>query len=196
MLEYLSVLYCSNLKHLVPSSVTFSHLTHLEVEFCDGLIHLMTSSTARSLVKLTTMKIKNCNSLEQVVAEEREGSEDEIAFNSLEVLELEFLPIIKRFCSSNCVLNLPSLVKVVVQQCPRMSTFSVKDTSTPMLQEILAKEENEKVYWEGDLNKTINKMFKDNATIHSSAIHGTGVAKEEFLIENPKSQCSNLFSQR
>ncbi|KAI9112137.1 hypothetical protein K1719_016660 [Acacia pycnantha] len=102
----LEVIHCSNLKHLVPSSVTFSHLTYLEVESCNGLIHLITSSTARSLVKLTKMRIKNCNSLEQVLVEEREGSEDEIAFNSLEVLELECLPMIKRFCSSNCVLNL------------------------------------------------------------------------------------------
>ncbi|KAI9112229.1 hypothetical protein K1719_016752 [Acacia pycnantha] len=113
------------------------------------------------------MKIKNCNSLEQVVAKEREGSEDEIAFNSLEVLELECLPIIKRFCSSNCVLNLPLLEKVVVQQCPRMGIFSVKDTSTPMLQEILPKEEDEKKNWEGDLNRTINKMFVDKVAFHS-----------------------------
>ncbi|KAI9112202.1 hypothetical protein K1719_016725 [Acacia pycnantha] len=55
------------------------------------------------------MKIRNCNSLEQVVIKEREGFEDEIAFESLEILELECLPMIKRFCSSNCVLNLPSL---------------------------------------------------------------------------------------
>ncbi|KAI9112275.1 hypothetical protein K1719_016798 [Acacia pycnantha] len=167
MLEYLWVEHCSHLKHLVPSSVTFSHLTHLEVENCNGLIYLITSSTARSLVKLTTMKIKNCNSLEQVVAEEREGSEDEIAFNNLEVLELECMPMIKRFCSSNCVLNLQWLEKVVVQQCPRMSIFSVKDTSTPMLQEILSKEEDEKRYWEGDLNRTINKMFVDMVAFHS-----------------------------
>ncbi|XP_028789178.1 disease resistance protein At4g27190-like [Neltuma alba] len=136
-LEYLDVDQCSNLKHLVPSSVTFRHLTYFGVENCNGLIHLMTSSTARSLVKLTTMKIRNCDSLDQVVvAEEREGSEDEIAFSSLQILELECLPMIKRFCSSNCVLNLPSLVNVVVKQCPRMNIFSKKSTSTPMLRQI------------------------------------------------------------
>ncbi|KAI9127444.1 hypothetical protein K1719_002003 [Acacia pycnantha] len=161
MLECLWVTQCSNLKHLVPSSVTFSHLTYLEVADCNGLIRLITSSTARSLVKLARMKITNCNSLEQVVAEEREGSGDEIAFNALEVLELECLPMIGRFCSSNCVLKLQRLKKVVVQQCPRMSIFSVKDASTPMLQGIPSKEVDGKIYWEGDLNRTINKMFSD-----------------------------------
>ncbi|XP_028789180.1 uncharacterized protein LOC114745197 [Neltuma alba] len=171
ILEVLEILYvghCSKLKHLVPSSVTFNQLTYLGVENCNGLIHLVTSSTARSLVKLSTMKIKNCNSLEQIVAaEEREGSEDEIALNSLQILELECLPMIKRFCSSNCVLNLPLLVNVVVKQCPRMRIFSEGDTSTPMLPWILSKEEDEKLYWEGDINRTINKMFVDMVAFHS-----------------------------
>ncbi|XP_054790032.1 uncharacterized protein LOC129295531 [Prosopis cineraria] len=79
VLEILEVLYvggCSKLKHLLPSSATFNHLTDLEVEDCSGLIDLFTSSTARSLVKLTTMKIRNCYSLEQVVAEERDEPKD------------------------------------------------------------------------------------------------------------------------
>ncbi|KAI9127058.1 hypothetical protein K1719_001617 [Acacia pycnantha] len=163
----LEVTQCSNLKHLVPSSATFSHLTYLEVANCNGLIRLITSSTARSLVKLAKMKITNCNSLEQVVAEEREGSRDEIAFNALQVLELECLPMIRRFCSSNCVLKLQRLKKVVVQQCPRMSIFSVKDASTPMLQGIPSKEEDGKIYWEGDLNRTIKRMFLDMVAFRS-----------------------------
>ncbi|XP_028783525.1 uncharacterized protein LOC114739614 [Neltuma alba] len=167
-LEYLDVDRCSKLRHLVPSSVTFSHLTYLAVKNCKGLIHLMTLSTGRSLVKLTTVKIRNCDSLEQVVvAEEREGSENEIAFNSLQILELECLPMIKSFCSSNSVLNLPSLVNVVVKQCPRMNIFSMKSASTPSLREIQSKEEDEKMYWEGDINRTINKMFVDMVAFHS-----------------------------
>ncbi|XP_054780781.1 uncharacterized protein LOC129288292 [Prosopis cineraria] len=160
-LECLQLSSCFDLKNLVPSSVTFSHLTYLEVQHCSGLIHLITSSTARSLVKLTTMKISNCYSLEQVVAEEKDESAYEISFSSLENLELECLPNMRRFCSTNCVLNLPLLERVVVKQCPRMTIFSVRDTSTPMLQNILSKEEDEKMYWEGDLNRTIKKMFMD-----------------------------------
>ncbi|KAI9112234.1 hypothetical protein K1719_016757 [Acacia pycnantha] len=107
------------------------------------------------------MKISNCNSLEKVVIEEKEGSdEDEIIFSNLEILELECLPKIKRFCSSNCSLNLPLLEEVVVNKCPRMDSFSGKDTSTPKLQKISSKEDG-KVYWEGDINKTIKKLFAD-----------------------------------
>ncbi|XP_028783521.1 uncharacterized protein LOC114739609 [Neltuma alba] len=162
VLEDLLVHDCSNLRHLAPSSGTFHHLTHLEVVNCNGLVHLITSSTARSLVKLTTMKITKCNSLEQVVAEKREEFEDEIAFRSLEILKLKCLPMIKRFCSSNCFLIFPLLKEVVIEHCPRMNTFSAgRDTSTPKLRKISSKEEDGNVYWEGDLNKTINKMFAD-----------------------------------
>ncbi|KAI9112286.1 hypothetical protein K1719_016809 [Acacia pycnantha] len=105
------------------------------------------------------MKISNFNSIEKVVVEEKEGSEDEIAFSSLEILELECLPKIKWFCSCNCFLNLPLLKKVVVNKCPRMESFSGKDTSTPKLQKISSKDG--KVYWEGDINKTIKKLFAD-----------------------------------
>ncbi|XP_028789183.1 uncharacterized protein LOC114745199 [Neltuma alba] len=168
VLEYLQVFDCSSLKHLAPSSATFHHLTYLEVENCNGLLHLITSSTARSLVKLTTMKITKCNSLEQVVAEEREGPDDEIAFSSLEFLELESLPMIKRFCSSDCYLNFPLLKEVVIKQCPRMDTFSAgRDTSTPNLRKISSKEEDGNVYWESDLNKTINNMFADKVAFRS-----------------------------
>ncbi|KAK4270286.1 hypothetical protein QN277_023340 [Acacia crassicarpa] len=164
-LDFLYVVQCSNLKHLVPSSATFSHLTYLEVENCNGLIYLITSSTARSLVRLTTMKVSNCNSLEKVVAEE-EGSEDEIALSSLEILKLECLPKIKRFCSSNCFLNLPLLEEVVVNRCPRMDSFSGKDTSTPKLQKISSKEDG-KVYWEGDISKTLKNLFVDMVAFSS-----------------------------
>ncbi|XP_054779858.1 uncharacterized protein LOC129287661 [Prosopis cineraria] len=167
ILDFLCVDGCSKLKHLVPSSVTFSHLTYLVVQNCGGLVHFFTSSTARSLARLTTMKIRNCYSLEKVVAEEREELEDEINFSSLEILELQFLPMLKMFCSSICVLNLPLLKEVVVKQCRRMNIFSVTTTITPKLRQILSKEEDENIYWEGDLNRTVKKMFLDMVAFRS-----------------------------
>ncbi|KAI9112297.1 hypothetical protein K1719_016820 [Acacia pycnantha] len=152
----------------------FEGLKSLEVSNCGKLVNIFPSDTQGTFGNLETLK-QPLFTLEEVICnlevlaldKEREGSEDEIAFNALVVLELECLPMIKRFCSSNCVLNLQRLKKVVVQQCPRMSIFSVKDTSTPMLQEILSTEEDGNIYWEGDLNRTINKMFLDMVAFHS-----------------------------
>ncbi|KAI9112335.1 hypothetical protein K1719_016858 [Acacia pycnantha] len=110
----------------MPSTVTCSQLTYLEVQNCNGLIHLITLSTAKSLVNLTRMMIKNCNSLEQVVAEDREESKDVLAFHNLWVLELECLPRLKMFCSASyCLLELPWLEEVVISNCPRMGIFSL-----------------------------------------------------------------------
>jgi hypothetical protein len=160
-LENIYVRHCSSLMKLVPSSVTFNYLTYLEVTNCNGLINLITYSTAKSLVKLTTMKIKMCNWLEDVV----NGKEDEmnkIEFYSLQHLELVSLPRLCLFCSCSCPMMFPLLEVVVVKECPRMEHFSLGVTSTIFLQHIQIEEENdEENHWAGDLNGTIKKMFDD-----------------------------------
>ncbi|XP_028780992.1 uncharacterized protein LOC114737243 [Neltuma alba] len=170
VLEYLDVDKCSNLKHLVPSSVTLNHLTHLEVQNCSGLMYLITSATARSLVKLTTLKIIECDSVELIVAEEEGESRNEIAFNSLEVLELDSLSKLQMFCSSNYSMKLPLLEKLVIRRCPRMTSFSGRETSAPMLRKILTDEQEGIWCWEGDLTRTVSKMFQDMSASTSGAL--------------------------
>ncbi|KEH40885.1 CC-NBS-LRR resistance protein [Medicago truncatula] len=119
-LECLEVLSCSSLTNLMPSSVTLNHLTMLEVIRCNGLKYLITTPTARSLDKLTVLMIKDCNSLEEVV----NGVENvDIAFISLQILMLECLPSLIKFCSSECFMKFPLLKKVIVGECPRMKIF-------------------------------------------------------------------------
>jgi len=153
-LESIWVYQCSSLIKLVPSSVTFSYITYLEVTNCNGLINLISHSTAKSLVKLTTMKIEMCNLLEDIV----NGKEDEneIVFCSLQTLELISLQRLCCFCSCPCPIMFPLLEVVVVKECPRMELFSLGVTNTPNLQNVQTDEEN---HWEGDLNNTVKKMF-------------------------------------
>lgn len=162
VLEYLHLRKCSSLVNLVPSYVQLSHLVYLEVENCSKLKSLITMSTARSLVKLTTMKIRGCDSLEEMVTKEEFETQNEIVFGSLKILEMECLPRLTSFCSTDCALKFPLLHKVVVRQCPKIKIFSVRETSTPMLRKILAKEEDEEWCWEGDLNATVNNIFAKN----------------------------------
>ena len=160
-LEYLNVDGCSSMINLVHSSVTFSHLTYLEIEDCNGMINLISSPTARSLAKLTTMKVKDCNSLEEIMVEEEDEVIYDIAFLSLEILMLECLPRLNRFCSNKCFLRFPLLEEVVVRQCPRMKKFSEGDISTPKLRKVKTAEDNKEWLWKGDLNGTIKNMFGD-----------------------------------
>ncbi|XP_039686291.1 uncharacterized protein [Medicago truncatula] len=157
LLETICVSQCSSMIKLVPSSVTFSYMTYLKVTYCNGLINLISHSTAKSLVKLTTMKIKMCNWLEDIV----NGKEDkinEISFCSLQYLELISLQRLCQFCSCPCPIMFPLLEVVVVKECPRMELFSLGFTKTTNLQNVQTDEGN---HWEGDLNRTIKKMFCD-----------------------------------
>jgi hypothetical protein len=156
-LESIFVRNCSSLLKLVPSSVTFNYLTYLEVINCNGMINLITYSTAKSLVKLTTMKIKTCNWLVDIV----NGKEDEmnkIEFCSLKSLELISLPRLCLFCSCPCPIMFPLLEVVVVKECPRMEHFSLGVTNTTFLDKVQFDEEN---HWEGNLNGTVKKLFDD-----------------------------------
>ena len=163
-LERLIVSKCSSLTKLVPSSVTFSYMTYLEVTNCNGLKNLITHSTAKSLIKLTTIKIKMCNWLEDIV-NGKEDETNEIAFCSLQYLELISLQRLCRFCSCPCPIKFPLLEAVVVKECPRMELFSLGVTNTTSLQNVQTDDGN---HWEGDLNVTVKKLFDDKVcfTLH------------------------------
>ncbi|KAI9112300.1 hypothetical protein K1719_016823 [Acacia pycnantha] len=169
VLEALYVTECDNLKILVPSSVTFSHLTYFKIEKCNGLINLIYPSTASSLVKLKEMILRGCNSLEEIVTEDMNEKKDEIVlFLSLRTLVLESLPRLNCFSSSKCLFKFPFLKKVVVRQCPRMKIFCKTETSAPMLKKVIKDGKDEESCWEGDLNGTINMIFLDKAAFHNS----------------------------
>jgi len=166
-LGYLVVDSCSSLTNLMPSSVTLNHLTKLEVIKCNGLKYLITTPTARSLDKLTVLKIKDCNSLEEVV----NGVENvDIAFISLQILMLECLPSLIKFCSSKCFMKFPLLEKVIVGECPRMKIFSAGDTSTPILQKVKIAENDSEWHWKGNLNDTIYNMFEDKVCLFTTLL--------------------------
>lgn len=161
-LETLKVLGCSSLKNLLPSSVTLNHLDHLDITCCNGLKNLITTPTAQSLVKLTTLKVKGCKSLEEIIT----GVENvDIAFISLKVLRLECLPSLSKFCSSKCYLKFPLLEEVIVRECPYMKIFSEGNTSTPNLRKVKIAENEEEWLWKGNLNDTIKKMFEDKVCL-------------------------------
>ncbi|XP_045824892.1 uncharacterized protein LOC123917265 [Trifolium pratense] len=155
LLEYLGVKFCSSLLSLLPSSVTLHHLEYMVIKGCNGLRKLITSSTAQSLHKLTSLKVEDCNSLEEIITgEENVG----IAFISLELLLLDCLPSLYKFCSSKCFLKFPMLKEVIVTECPRMKIFSEGNTSTPNLRKVKIAE-NDEWLWKGNLNDTITNMF-------------------------------------
>ncbi|KAG5232398.1 disease resistance protein [Salix suchowensis] len=135
-LETLEVRFCDNLINLAPSASTFRNLTALHVRDCKALKYLVTSSTARSLVQLSVMSIKECKMVTEIVARNGDEAGNEIIFRKLESLKLDCLPSLTSFCSVNFTFRFPCLTEVIVTNCPKMKTFSLGILSTPMLQKI------------------------------------------------------------
>ncbi|KAG5223504.1 disease resistance protein [Salix suchowensis] len=157
-LETLDVTSCGSLINLAPSASTFGNLTALHVRDCKALKYLVTSSTARSLVQLSVMSIKECKMVTEIVASNGDEAGNEIIFRKLESLKLDCLASLTSFCSVNFTFRFPCLTEVIVTNCPKMKTFSLGILSTPMLQKVWQSEEMDKGHWKGDLNITIQQL--------------------------------------
>ncbi|XP_028782835.1 uncharacterized protein LOC114738939 [Neltuma alba] len=170
--EKLCIVECHYLANLTPSSLALTQLSHLEVSNCNKLKSLLTSSTAKTLVQLTMMKVSQCAMMEEIVTveENEEVKQDEIVFGKLRSLELVSLRNLSSFCNSQCklVFQCPLLEEVKVSDCLKLEKFSEKILS-PNLEkvDIVEGEEGDKWYWEGDLNATIQKIFTDKVLFES-----------------------------
>ncbi|XP_057720697.1 uncharacterized protein LOC130935134 [Arachis stenosperma] len=166
--ERLVLFYCRKLINLVKPSVSLTHLTYLEIHYCSELKSLMSSSTAKSLVQLTTMKISDCKLKEIVINEgNAKDTQVDIVFGKLITIEFRSLKKLTSFCScKNCEFSFPSLEKLILRNCPKMTTFTESDIKAPKLQNVLSVDEREEEiwYWEGDLNATIKKAFAEKVS--------------------------------
>ncbi|KAI4354251.1 hypothetical protein L6164_003134 [Bauhinia variegata] len=159
-LEELYIRKCSGLSNLVPSSIKFNHLASIKVFGCNGILHLISPFTAKSLSRLTTMEIKECKMIKEIVA--GKVTDDEITLSELKTLTFDNLPRLERFCSLNCVFRFPALENVVIAECPKLKLFSKQAPITANLQSV--KDSNwsdAKSYWEDDLNSTVQKLYTD-----------------------------------
>ncbi|KAB5529267.1 hypothetical protein DKX38_019348 [Salix brachista] len=157
-LETLEVMNCDSLINLAPSASSFGNLTALHVRDCKALKYLITSSTARSLVQLSVMSIKECKLVTEIVASNGDEAGNEIIFRKLQSLKLGSLASLTSFCSVNFTFRFPCLIEVIVTNCPEMKTFSPGILSTPRLRKVWLSEEKDKGHWKGDLNITIQPL--------------------------------------
>ncbi|XP_061370923.1 uncharacterized protein LOC133313549 [Gastrolobium bilobum] len=166
-IEFLSLNKCPRLATIVPPSVSLTHLTSLEVVNCKLLKYLMPSTTAKSLGQLKTLKVVKCESLKEVVGNETENADKVvIVFRQLKALELISLGSFESFCNSKSyIFEFPAMEKLVVSACPKMEKFSQEVKDPPILRKVYVVHEGEKKrsYWRGNLNATIQKIFKEKS---------------------------------
>ena len=162
------------LKVLISSPLSFQNLTALEVSKCHGLMNLMTPSAATSLVQLRRMDIKECDTMQEIVAMTEEGDaveDHEIGFGQLTFLGLDGLPYLTSFCSGNVAFNFPSLEEVIVRGCPKMKTFAKQVSNGQKLWRVQIGKHKYEWEWEGSLNNTIEGLSMEMVIIHKITLY-------------------------
>ncbi|XP_050275389.1 probable disease resistance protein At4g27220 isoform X2 [Quercus robur] len=148
--------------HLGNRTIKFPSLDEVMVKNCPKLISLLTPSTARTLVQLGTVVIRNCKRMTEIVANEGSEAEagDEITFNNLTRLYLDSLPSLTAFHLGNRTIKFPSLVEVDMYNCPKLKIFCSGVLSTPKLTRVWM-EGNRRVKKEGDGDGDLNATIKE-----------------------------------
>uniref|UniRef100_A0A2N9I836 Uncharacterized protein n=1 Tax=Fagus sylvatica TaxID=28930 RepID=A0A2N9I836_FAGSY len=146
----------------------FGNLRSLKVEGCNNLTYLFSPSIAKLLVMLEEIEVINCQKIEQILARAREEGEEKdiVLFNKVNSFVLMDLPNLKCFCNEANAFEWPSLKKVGVIRCPNLRMFVPANLKTPELEGVY---EDCDFYptiilkqcrWKGDLNATIEHIFK------------------------------------
>ncbi|KAH9752923.1 Disease resistance protein [Citrus sinensis] len=142
---------------------SFSKLKSLEISGCNNLLNIFPPLVGipSSLVNLN---VSHCEKIEEIIGHVgEEVKENRIAFRELKLLILDYLPRFTSFCLENYTLEFPLLERVSMTHCQNMKTFSQGIVSTPKLHEVQVteKKEDELRHWEGNLNSTIQKCYKE-----------------------------------
>ena len=148
-LEKLSINDCTHLRSLFKCNPNLCNLKSVSLERCPMLISLFQLSAARSLVMLETLKIIDCELLENIVIDEREleQSRGEIVddndstsqgsmFQKLKYLSIEKCPrfeLIFPFLSAH---DLPVLESITIKSCHKLNYIFGQDVKLGSLKEM------------------------------------------------------------
>ncbi|XP_073265190.1 probable disease resistance protein At4g27220 isoform X2 [Populus alba] len=107
------------------------NLASIDLSNCSNLNYLLTSSMVESLAQLERLEIRNCKSMEEIVVPEGIGEGKMMLFPKLLRLELNGLPKLTRFCTTN-LLECHSLKVLWLQNCPELREFiSIPSSAEP-----------------------------------------------------------------
>ena len=135
----LTLRYLEKVKHVwsidPQGIITFEKLRIIKIEGCSSLKSVFPTSVAKALMQLEKLEIKDCATVEEIVAKE-EGIETTTlsVFPRLPTLELQNLPELKSFYPGNHTLEWQSLKGLRIQKCDKLKTFvsnksSVEETN-------------------------------------------------------------------
>ncbi|XP_060675438.1 disease resistance protein RPS2 [Ziziphus jujuba] len=106
-------------------SFTFCNLTKLVVVECEASKNLFSYDMAASFEQLCFLEIRNCTTVEEIIISNNERMEN-LSFPKLSSLELENLPNLVTFSSSEIPIEFPLLTELSISDCPKFETFIPK----------------------------------------------------------------------
>ncbi|XP_060972957.1 probable disease resistance protein At4g27220 isoform X1 [Cannabis sativa] len=105
------------------------NLKDLHVEKCHKLKYLFSSIVARSLAQLKTLKVEECENMQEIIVIKEAGNEEgssmeTICFPKLEEVNLSSLSNVKTFSGGKrLAIKCPSLKRLKIKKCPKLKTF-------------------------------------------------------------------------
>ena len=133
-LTSLTLRYLKKVKHVWSMDpqgiITFVKLRTIEIWNCSSLKSVFPTSVAKALMHLEKLEIKDCATVEEIVAKE-EGVEITtlFVFPQLTTLELQNLPELKSFYLSNHTLKWLSLKGLCINKCDKLKIFGSNKSS-------------------------------------------------------------------
>ncbi|KAK1583262.1 hypothetical protein Q3G72_022297 [Acer saccharum] len=129
-LSSIGIWRCDKLKSMFPVSMahllSLQNLTTLRLSDCHGLTHLFSSTHARNLLQLESIDIVDCGDLEQIIVEDHTEDDHVLLLPQLKKLTLHNLQSLVNFCPVGYHFIFPSLSKLWMTKCPKLTTrFSV-----------------------------------------------------------------------
>ncbi|GMY19447.1 probable disease resistance protein At4g27220 [Fagus crenata] len=153
-----------NVEEITPHQIMgFGNLRLLKVQQCNSLTYLFSPSIAKLLVMLEEIQVIDCQKIEEILARAREEEAEEkdiVLFEKVNSIVLFDLPNLECFCNEANAFGWPSLKKMRVEFCPTLRTFVPAKLLTPQLERVCEDDEYKTCQWKGDLNATIEHIFK------------------------------------
>ncbi|KAF8038081.1 hypothetical protein BT93_B0821 [Corymbia citriodora subsp. variegata] len=110
------------------ATLSLPSLTTVSLRNCPSLRYLFTYDTSRTLNKLETLDVSDCNKMQEVVAmeESEEQKLKEVKFSRFHTLKLCSLKSLISFSSGSCAFEFPSLTNLSIMECTELKAFILR----------------------------------------------------------------------
>ncbi|KAK8277406.1 hypothetical protein V6Z12_D10G266000 [Gossypium hirsutum] len=172
-LQTLTIHNCDDWINIRVFSSSLQNLTILNVSLCKMMTNLVTPSVLKNLVQLTTMIVRECTKMTEIVGNEGDCHQT-IVVSKLKCLQLCNLKSLTSFCPWYYNFEFPCLEELVGV------------LSTPQLQRIKQSHYREKWSWTSDLNTTIQLLNTEKDGLYDFNISDTFLESIEIWTRNPQ----------